>query len=265
MFWKRPQVLDVLNANNLKFVADEQGRPVLNLGRKAGMLSIEATDPVPFTPKALYAALGAAGRAEKEFMRTGKRPLRTDNKPLDSDYGVARLIASHLTNKSLNMLASRGLHGRYAGDRAAMEKAVTDLLYKGTFPDDLYTGAPILGMNTQMGHTTPNSADGVVVRPEHSVINMSLHDSEGNEKLEAIRRKEIQLNAMANLQNNPELINDPDIARLVMGDKSFVNDFLKKAGNYGFNISPQIMQGMRANDINKMQTQGVVVGNVVNK
>lgn len=31
------------------------------------------------------------------------------------------------------------------------------------------------------------------------------------------------------------------------------------------NISPQMMQGMRANNINKLQTQGVVVGNVVNK
>tara|TARA_R100001015_G_C4620214_1_gene177098 strand:+ start:1019 stop:1621 length:603 start_codon:yes stop_codon:yes gene_type:complete len=49
---------------------------------------------------------------------------------------------------------------------------------------------------------------------------------------------------------------------------NFINDLLteayRKAGDK-LNISPQMMEGMRARDINKMQTQGVVLGNVINK
>ena len=237
MFYNRPAVLDVLAANNLKFAADKQGKPLLDMSKGQGMLTIEATDPEPLTPSALYAALRGAREAEKEFMKTGERKLSIDSKRKDSDYEVARLIASHLTNNSLKMLANRGLHGRYAGDRVKMEDAVSDLLYKGSFGRDLYTGAPIAGMETQMGHTTANSLGGTDLRQELAAINMSLHDSEGLDRLEAIRRKEIQLNAMNAIESNPELLKDPEIQRLVMGDKRFVNDLLKKAEGYGFNMS----------------------------
>ena len=265
MFWKRPQVLDVLNANNLKFATNDSGQIQLNLGRKEGMLDVINTSAEPLTPKALYDTLDGQERAEKEFMRTGKRPLVIENKPKDSDYNTARLIATHLTNKSLKKLSDRGLHGAYAGDRAKMEEAVADLLYKGTFGRDLYTNTYTGNMPTQMGHTVPNIGGGKVLRQELGAINMTLKALEGAEKLEAISQKRRQLNAMRAVESDPQLLNDPDIVRLVMGDKGFLNEFLTKARNYGFNISPQIMEGMRANNINKMQTQGTVLGNVVNK
>jgi hypothetical protein len=237
VFWKRPQVLDVLNANNLKFATNDSGQVQLNLGRQVGMLDVDNTPAEPLTPKALYDTLDGQERAEKEYMRTGKRPLAIDNKPKDSDYNVARLIASHLTNKSLKKLADRGLHGAYAGNRAKMEEAVADLLYKGTFGRDLYTNTYTGNMPTQMGHTFQNIRGGKISRQELAAINMTLKALEGEEKLNAIAQKRRQLNGMTNLQNNPELINDPDIARLVMGDKTFVNEFLEKAKNYGFNIT----------------------------
>ena len=237
VFYNRPQILDLLAANNLKFAADAKGKPLLDLSRKRGMLTVEPTDPEPYTPDALYKALEGARRAEKEFIKTGERPLSTDNRAKDSDYEAAKLIASHLTNQSLKMLAARGSHGRYAGDRSVMEDAVVDLLYKGSFGRDLYTNAPIIGMDSQMGHTTANSLGGTNLRQELAAINMSLHDSEGKDRLEAIRRKTVQLDAMKAIESNPELLNDPDIQKLVMGDKTFIRDFINKAEGYGFNMS----------------------------
>ena len=73
MFWKRPQVLDVLNANNLKFATNDSGQIQLNLGRKEGMLDVINTSAEPLTPKALYDTLDGQERAEKEFMRTISR------------------------------------------------------------------------------------------------------------------------------------------------------------------------------------------------
>ena len=239
MFYKRPEVLDILAANNLKFTADENGKPLINKGRKAGMLSVETVESDAYTPQALYAALDGAERAEKEYMKTGQRVLATDNSPKTSDYDLARLIATHLTNNSLRMLAERGLHGRYAGDRAAMEAAVQDLLYKGSYGRDLYTNTYTGNMPTQMGHTTANSLGGTELRQELAAINTSLQDSEGADRLEAIRRKRVQLNAMKAIQDNPELLNDPDVKRLIMGDKTFVNDLLSKAKNYGFDIKAE--------------------------
>ena len=258
MFYNRPQVLDLLAANNLKFVTDDRGKPVLDMSRKRGIVSVEPTEPSPYTPSALYAALNGAERAEKEFMRTGQRPLAIDNRPKDSDYAAARLIAAHLTNDSLKKLASRGLHGRHAGDRAVMEKAVADLIYKGSFGRDLYTGAPIVGMDTQMGHTTANSLGGTDLRQELAAINMSLHDSEGADRLEAIRRKKVQLDAMKAIEANPELLNDPEIQRLVMGDKTFVKDLLQKAEGYGFDMSGS--RGMVQSQGPISDSQGQVVG-----
>ena len=236
MFYKRPGVLDLLAANNLKFTTDEYGNPLLNSSRKAGLLSVETLEPDAYTPQALYAALDGAERAEKEYMKTGQRPLATDNSPKTSDWDTARLIAAHLTNDSLRMLAERGLHGRYAGNRAAMQSAVQDLLYKGSYGRDLYTNTYTGNMPTQMGHTTANSLGGTELRPELAAINTSLQNSEGADRLEAIRRKRVQLNAMKAIQDNPELLNDPDVKRLIMGDKTFVNDLLSKANNYGFDI-----------------------------
>ena len=236
MFYRRPEVLDLLAANNLKFVVDENNKPVLDTSGKAGMLSVANTEPENYTPEALYAALQGAERAEKDFIKTGKRSLETDTKAKDSDYQLARLVATHLTGESLKRLAARGLHGRHAGDRARMEAAVTDLLYKGSFNRDLYTNTYIGNMPTQQGHTTANSLGGVELRPELAAINTSLKDTEGPERLEAIRRKRMQLNAMAAIQNNPELLKDPDVVKYVMGDKTFMNDLLSKAQNYGFNV-----------------------------
>lgn len=237
MFYNRPEVKELLAANNLKFVTDEQGNPLLNTSRKAGLLGVETVEPDAYTPEALYAALTGAERAEKEYMKTGKRVLETDNAAKTSDYDLARLIATHLTQDSLKMLAERGMHGRYAGDRAAMESAVQDLLYKGSYGRDLYTNTFTGNMPTQMGHTTANSLGGVELRPELAAINTSLKDSEGEERLEAIRRKRVQLNAMKAIQDNPDLLKDPDVARLVMGDKTFMKDLLAKATNYGFDVS----------------------------
>lgn len=237
MFYKREAVGDLLAANNLKFITDKSGNPMLDMSGKRGMLSVEAVEPDSYTPQALRAALDGQERVEKEFIKTGKRPLSTDNKAKDSDYKLARLIATHLTGDSLKMLADRGLHGRYAGDRMKMEDAVQDLLYKGSFGRDLYTDTYTGNMPTQMGHTVPNDRGGQELRPELAAINMAMQKAEGPEKLEAIRRKRVQLNAMEAIQNNPELLNDPEVAKYVMGDKTFMKDLLEKASSYGFNVN----------------------------
>ena len=237
MFYKREAVGDLLAANNLKFIADENGNPILDMSGKRGMLSVEAVEPDSYTPQALRAALDGQERVEREFMNSGERPLSTDNKPKDSDYKLARLIATHLTGDSLKMLSDRGLHGRYAGDRMKMEEAVQDLLYKGSFGRDLYTDTYTGNMPTQMGHTVPNDRGGQELRPELAAINMAMQKAEGPEKLEAIRRKRVQLNAMEAIQNNPELLNDPEVAKYIMGDKTFMKDLLGKATTYGFNVN----------------------------
>ena len=66
MFYNRPEVKELLAANNLKFVTDEQGNPLLNTSRKAGLLGVETVEPDAYTPEALYAALTGAERAEKD-------------------------------------------------------------------------------------------------------------------------------------------------------------------------------------------------------
>ena len=237
MFYNRDSVRDLLASNNLKLVADDNGKPLLDMSGKRGMLSVEAVEPDSYTPQALRATLDGQERVEKEFIKTGERPLSTDNKPKDSDYALARLIATHLTNDSLKMLSDRGLHGRYAGNRMKMEEAVQDLLYKGSFGRDLYTDTYTGNMPTQMGHTVPNDKGGQELRPELAAINMAMQKAEGPEKLEAIRRKRVQLNAMEAIQKNPELLNDPDIAKYVMGDKTFMKNLLEKASTYGFNVN----------------------------
>tara|TARA_R110002074_G_scaffold246871_3_gene418924 strand:- start:261 stop:1121 length:861 start_codon:yes stop_codon:yes gene_type:complete len=236
LFYKRDEVRDLLASNNLRLVADENGKPLLDMSGKRGILSVESVEPDSYTPQALRAALDGQERVEKEFIQSGERPLSTDNKAKDSDYKLARLIATHLTGDSLKMLSDRGLHGRYAGDRMKMEEAVQDLLYKGSFGRDLYTDTYTGNMETQMGHTVPNDSGGQILRPELAAINMAMQKAEGHEKLEAIRRKRVQLNAMEAIQDNPELLNDPDVAKYVMGDKTFMKGLLDKAVTYGFDV-----------------------------
>ena len=96
-------------------------------------------------------------------------------------------------------------------------------------------------------------------------------DGAGESNLKNLTRKDVLLQGRSDYVNQLEnMINDYFQSNPQAYDENLLKQVvaakhgLRSAGSV-FNISPQMMQGMRANNINKMQTQGVVLGNVVNK
>ena len=231
---------DLLAPSNLKFVRDNSGNIADLSSTRAGSegsVSIEAVEPEAYTPTLLMQALDAAERVEKDFIKTGQRQLSAGDNPRtgDLDYERAEILANLLDGPSLEMLATRGLHGKAAGNRDSKINAVRDLLYRGSYGRDLYTDAPILGRSQDQGHLESNSQGGTRLRPELSLINQMLGDSEGPKRLELIDGARRRINA-AGLYNS-EVLDDVDIQRLLKY-KDFQNMVGKQEGramNYGFN------------------------------
>lgn len=230
---------DLLVPLNLKFKRDDNGEIADLTSSRAGVegsLAIENTTPEGYTPQQLLGALIDAKSAEKEFMRTGERKLTAGENPNKEniDYERAEILANLLTGESLEALATRGLHGSRAGDRSEKINAVIDYLYKGSYGRDLYTNTPILGAASDQGHLESNSRGGVRLRPELSLINQMLGDTEGAERLARIDQAERRIRAAGSF--NDKMINDGDIQNL-MQYKDFQKMVLKqpeRAAKYGY-------------------------------
>lgn len=262
---------DLLEPSNLKFIRDESGSIADLSSTKAGSegsLGVEAIEPEAYTPALLLQALDAAERVEKDFLKTGQRELLRGNNPRpgDLDYERAEILANLLNGQSLEMLATRGLHGKAAGNRESKINAVRDLLYKGSYGTDLYTGAPILGRSQDQGHLESNSQGGTRLRSELSLINQMLGDSEGAKRLELIDGARRRINA-AGLYND-KVLEDVDLHRLLRY-KDFQNMVSKqndRAVKYGFTdtrfaASPEvrgILENLSA--ARDAQAAGAVVG-----
>ena len=229
---------DLLTPANLRFVRDDAGNIADKYSDRSGVegsLAVEAVKEENYTPEQLYRALQDAKRAEKEYMKTGKRDLAiSDNKTENIDRERAEMLANLLINESLEKLAARGLHGRAAGDRMKKVDAVADLLYKTSYGRDLYTGSPIIGAKQDAGHLESNSRGGVRLRPELALINQMLGDTEGVERLKRIDEARTRINAAGNYTD--EILEDEDIKRLLKY-KDFQNMVDKqqtRKARYGF-------------------------------
>lgn len=262
---------DLLAPSNLKFVRDDSGNIADLSSTRAGSegsIGVEAVKPEAYTPTLLMQALDAAERVEKDFIKTGQRQLSAGENPRsgDLDFERAEILANLLDGQSLEMLATRGLHGKAAGDRDSKVNAVRDLLYKGSYGRDLYTDAPILGRSQDQGHLESNSQGGTRLRPELSLINQMLGDSEGSKRLELIDGARRRINA-AGLYNN-EVLEDSDLQRL-RKYKDFQNMVSKqndRAMKYGFSDtrfagSPEVQDVLqRVTAERDAQAAGAVVG-----
>jgi len=229
---------DLLTPANLKFVRDDAGNIADKYSDRSGVegsLAVEAVKEEKYTPEQLYRALQDAERAEKEYMKTGKRDLAiSDNKTENIDRERAEMLANLLINESLEKLAARGLHGRAAGDRMKKVDAVADLLYKTSYGRDLYTGSPIIGAKQDAGHLESNSRGGVRLRPELALINQMLGDTEGVERLKRIDEARTRINAAGNYTD--EVLQDEDIQRLLKYKdfQNMVNKQQTRRAQYGF-------------------------------
>ena len=229
---------DLLRPNNLRFTRDESGAIADVTNSREGVegsLAIETVASEPMTPRIAAMALDGAERAEKEYMKTGKREMMGDiENPSSSDFDFERavIIANLLDGPSLELLASRGMHGKGGGDRKAKIDAVSNLMYRGSFGFDPYTRSPILGTSSDQGHLESNSKGGVRLRPEVSIINQTLTDTEGADRLRMINKARGQ---MAFLENAEKLKNDPDILRLV--PKGSITKAIGRGKNFGYDTS----------------------------
>ena len=209
---------DLLAPANLKFKRNASGEIADVSSSRAGVegsLGLEVVEPEGYTPELLLRALDGAERAEKEFMRTGKRELSINEKPgMDNvDFERAVIVCNLLDNPSLEMLATRGLHGKAAGNRMAKVDAVADLLYKASYGRDLYANTPILGRSQDQGHLESNSRGGVRLRPELSLVNQWLGDTEGADRLRAIAQARQRMLAAETF--NDQVMNDKDVQKLM--------------------------------------------------
>lgn len=226
---------DLLRPNNLRFKRDDLGEIADVTSTREGVegsLAIETTEPEPMTPRIAAMALDGAERAEREYMKTGKRELMgniENPSASDLDFERAVIISNLLDGPSLELLAARGMHGQGAGNRMAKVDAVSSLLHRGSYGFDPYTGSPILGTKADQGHLESNSRGGVRLRPESSIINQYLTDTEGDDRLRMIDKTRGQ---MAFVENADQLVNDPDIARLV--PKGPVNKAIGRGKNFGY-------------------------------
>lgn len=230
---------DLLVPLNLKFKRDANGEIANLTSSRAGVegsRAVESTTPEGYTPQQLLRGLNDARVAEQEFLKTGERNLTAGENPDKSniDYERAEILANLLTGESLETLATRGLHGKRAGNRSEKINAVIDYLYKGSYGRDLYTNTPILGAASDQGHLESNSRGGVRLRPELALINQMLGDSEGAERLARIDQAERRIKAAGSF--NVNMMNDPDIQHLLQY-KDFQNMIAKqpeRAMKYGY-------------------------------
>ena len=230
---------EILAPSNLRFKRDDAGSIAdvsSNRAGKEGSLALEVTAPESYSPEILMQALDRSEAAEKEFMRTGKREMSINESPgmNNIDFERAVIITNLLDGPSLELLASRGMHGKSAGNRMAKVDAVANLLYKGTYGRDPYTNSPILGVAQDQGHLESNSRGGVRLRPEVALINQWLTDTEGLERLERIRQARIRMNAAKNF--DASILNSPEIANLMRYKdfQSMVNKQERRKSEYGY-------------------------------
>ncbi len=209
---------DLLGPSNLKFVRDADGNIADVTSSRTGTegsLAIEVAEAESYTPELLMQALNAAEKAEKEFMRTGRRALTINEKPGmgNIDFERAVILSNLLNGDSLELLAKRGGHGAASGNRMAKVDAVQNLLYKGTYGRDPYTNSPILGVLQDQGHLESNSRGGVRLRPEVSLINQWLGDTEGAERLKNIAQARQRMGAAANYDS--KMLEAPEMQNLM--------------------------------------------------
>jgi len=232
---------ELLTPANLRFVRDSNGDIAdvsSSNARKEGALAIEAVEPDAYTPELLYAALDAAERSEREFMRTGVRQMTGgENGTMNNiDFERAVILSNLLDEPSLAMLSARGMHGKSTGDRMAKVDAVTDLLYKGSYNRDLYTNASTMGVAKDQGHLESNKSGGTRLRPEVALVNQWLQATEGEDRLKAINQARVRMGAAKTF--GPEVLNDPLISRLLefkgKGFQAMVNKQAKRKSEYGF-------------------------------
>ena len=230
---------DLLEPLSLKLSRDKSGAYsdlTSDIAGVEGSLEVVANEPESYTPQLLLNALDGAERAEREFMKTGVRKLSAGENPRadNIDFERATILANLLTGNSLEMLAARGLHGSSAGNREQKINAVIDYLYKGSYGRDLYTDTPIIGRSTDQGHLESNSRGGVRLRPELSLINQMLGDSEGLERLKRIDQARARIRGAGSFTD--EVLNDPDIQRLTKYKdfNNLLNKIPEKAKKYGF-------------------------------
>ena len=180
-----------MEPSNLRFKRDDNGNIAEFRGTsitKEGIYDVENVPARAVTEAEMLESLDAARRAEKEFMRTGKRALETDGKDFsnDIDYERSDIISNLLTSKALNFIAKRGMHGAATGDRDTKVTTVRDMLHKGTYYRDPYTGARIQNILVDQGHLEAAKDGGTRLRPENSLVNQWLQATEGAERLAAI-------------------------------------------------------------------------------
>ena len=225
---------DILRPNNLRFVRDKSGAIADVTNPREGVegsLAIEVTEPERMNPRLAAMQLEAAKRAEQEYMRTGKREMigNIENPNMNNlDFERAVIIANLLNGPSLELLAARGMHGKSPGDRMAKADIVASLLHRGSYGFDPYTGAPILGTSQDQGHLESNSRGGVRLRPESSIINQYLTDTEGQDRLKMIEKTKGQMGFAANAE---QLKRDPDIMQLV--PQGSINKAIARGKNFG--------------------------------
>jgi len=231
---------ELLAPANLRFVRDENGQisdVSSTNARKEGALAIEAVTPDAYTPELLYAALDAAERSEREFMRTGVRQMTGgENGTMSNiDFERAVILSNLLDDASLSMLSARGMHGKATGDRMAKVDAVADLLYKGSYNRDLYTNASTMGLAKDQGHLESNKSGGTRLRPEVALVNQWLQATEGKDRLKAINQARLRMNAAKTF--SPEVLNDPSIGRLTQYKdfQNMIDKQAKRKSEYGFN------------------------------
>ena len=149
-----------------------------------------------------------------------------------------------LDGPSLELLAARGMHGGKTGNRMAKVDAVASLLHKGSYGYDPYTGAPILGTSQDQGHLESNSRGGVRLRPESSIINQYLTDTEGAARQKQIDKTRGYMNV---IEQYPKVIADADIQRLV--PESLLANLLHVQKHFGYEQPDYVPMNRDTGDI----------------
>ena len=212
---------EILEPSNLRFKRDGNGNIAEFRGAsvtKEGIYDVENAHARQVTEAEMLESLYAARRAEKEFIRTGKRELETDGKDFsnDIDYERSEILSNLLTNDALVFLAKRGMHGKATGDRENKVNIVKDMLHKGTYYRDPYTGARIQNILVDQGHLEANKLGGTRLRPENSLVNQWLQATEGEERLAAI---EVAIDRVGgaralNAFSEEQMLDSPELKKL---------------------------------------------------
>ena len=212
---------EILSPSNLRFKRNEANEIAefrgVN-GIKEGIYDVENVAARQVTEAEMLESLYAARRAEKEFMRTGERVLETDGRDFSNDIDFERsdILSNLLTTEALSFIAKRGMHGAAMGDRDTKVNTVRDMLHKGTYYRDPYTGARIHNILVDQGHLEAAKDGGTRLRPENSLANQWLQATEGAERLAAIDVAIDRVGAAKALNSFSvdEILDSPEMAKI---------------------------------------------------